>query len=140
MVAFAWIKRSASPDSTTILGYAELLPTEEGRFKGVSVVDIFLKPEHRNRGIGMSFYRFLLDQGMTLFSGGLQTPDGRRSWEKLVASPDVETIVLDGEFDFRGSIRGYRERQLGEIDPWEKNPEHVEDVLSRRIVIRKIRR
>ena len=90
------------------LGYGMLEKSKLNKQEGYYVTEIGLLDDLRWNGIGLKFYRGLLDHGYTLFSGSHQTPDGRKTWQKLMKLTDVKVEIFDED----------AQKVVTDVDPW----------------------
>jgi hypothetical protein len=100
--------------SRTPLGYAVLHKAKLGGVDGYIISEIGLREKLRGMGIGLAFYKLLLEDEFVLFSGHTQTPDGEKTWKKLLASNKIHTYVFDDQKD----------RWIKADDPW-SSPNYV---------------
>jgi hypothetical protein len=91
-------------------GFAILDKAKLDGTDGYYMTEIGLLDEIRYQGIGYAFYKMLLSQHFTLFSGGSQTPDGEKTWRKLMRDPNVTIRMI------RLSDEG--KNTISDGDPW----------------------
>lgn len=79
-------------DDDKPIGFAtvEELQDDAGAFTDIRYVKVvFLLPEYRQRNLGTSLYRFLLNNGVALKPDNRQTVYAQKLWSRLARMPDV---------------------------------------------------
>jgi hypothetical protein len=94
---------STQGGAETIMGFVEFVWPEKldqrrPWSKNVRTPHAGLQKEYQGRGIVKTIYRWFLDAGNILVTGGLQTPDSNALWRSL--SRDYEVVFFNDQGEF----------------------------------------
>jgi GNAT superfamily N-acetyltransferase len=101
------------------IGYASLLKMNYSGVDGYIAVEVGVVEGEKFNGYGKLLYNTMLNLGHVIFSGGQQTPDGRKMWHWLLKQPNVHCYVTTVP-DSNDEHHPYLPVENGvlPIDPW----------------------